>query len=221
MSCTIDGKEYGIADLEKIRSQQLDILAKDKGNSEAICELVCADALLCEEYVKDFGPSWKNVELCREIVRYVPAIIEQGDSLAMAYNVCGRAAEMLFNHPRLKLELLMLQREASQDENADLGIDDLSQEIRRIQLNIIAADQERWSDIKETGHLRRDPVEWTAEYEDVIAEAEAKANAELADVPRGMGFCFAWWHTLAVILKKDYNIDWRSPAQMNPQVLFD
>ena len=45
MSQTIEGKEYTAADLEEIRIRQLDILAKDKGNSDAICELVCADAL--------------------------------------------------------------------------------------------------------------------------------------------------------------------------------
>lgn len=221
MSQTIDGKEYGIPELEEIRRQQLDILSKDKGNSDAICELVCADALLCEEYVRDFGPSWKNEALCYEIVRYMPSIIEEGSHMSMAYNVCGRAAEVLFNHPRLKLDLLMLQSDASDDEDTELGIDELSAEIARLQFNIMAADSGRFNEIIETGHLRRDPVEWTAEFENVIAEAEAKADAELTDVPRGMGFCFAWWHTLATILKRDYNIDWRSPAQMNPQVHFD
>ncbi|WP_294456636.1 hypothetical protein [uncultured Bacteroides sp.] len=39
--------------------------------------------------------------------------------------------------------------------------------------------------------------------------------------PRGMGFCFAYWNTKAQVLKADYGIEWRSPAIMNPHVMFD
>ena len=129
MAQEIDGKIYHIADLEEIRRQQLDILAKDAGNAEAICELVCADALLCEEYVMDFGPAWKNAALCREIVKYMPAIIEFEDKRVIAGNVCHRASEALYNHPRLKLRLMELARDAIiglSDDRADdleMGID--------------------------------------------------------------------------------------------------
>lgn len=227
MSQKIDGKEYDIADIEQIRRQQLDILQKDKGNIEAICELVCADALLCEEYPKGMGPHWLNTGLCNEICYYIPGILELPDNLIMAENVCARAAENLWEHPRLKVKLLMLQRDAiieqggERAEDSELGIDDLSAEIRQLQLNIIAADEERWDDIVDTGHLKHDPVEWTAAYEQVISEAQAKADKKLKDIPRGIGFCFAWWHELADILLNDYGIRWRSPQQMNPNVIFD
>ena len=227
MAQEIDGKIYHIADLEEIRRQQLDILAKDAGNAEAICELVCADALLCEEYVMDFGPAWKNAALCREIVKYMPAIIEFEDKRVIAGNVCHRASEALYNHPRLKLRLMELERHAiiglSDDraEDLEMGIDPLNAEITRYTLNIMAADQKRFDDIENDGYLRKDPIEWTAEYEDAIAEAEEKAHAELADTPRGMGFCFAYWPTLRSILARDYGIDWHSPAEMNPGVRFD
>lgn len=227
MSQTIDGVEYTIKDLEKIRKEQLEILKKDPANSDAICELVCADALLCEEYPKDFGPHWRNAALCREICRYMPAIIDSGQNLAMAENVCARAAESLFDHPRLKLRLLEYQKEAIEEqggdraEDAEMSIDDLSQEITRLQLNILAADQKRWNNITQTGHLRKDPIEWSAEFENCISEAQQKADKALRNVPRGMGFCFAWWTTLRDILLKDYGITWRSPAQMNPRVMFD
>lgn len=227
MSQTIDGKELEVADLEAIRLQQLEIIEKDKGNVDAICELVCADALLCDEYPKDQGPQWRNAELCREIARYMPSIIELGDRCAMAENVLAYATDNLWDHPRLKLRLLNMQRDAviaqggDRAEDAEMGIDELSREITILELNILAADQERWDDIVETGHLRRDPVEWSADYEDAISEAQAKAEHRLADTPRGMGFCFAWWHELADILLTDYGITWRSPSQMNPRVMFD
>ncbi len=227
MAQEIDGKIYHIADLEEIRRQQLDILKKDAGNADAICELVCADALLCEEYVMDLGPAWKNVALCREIVKYMPTIIESEEKRVMGANVCHRARKVLYDHPRLSLRLMEIERDAiagiddKRAEDLEMGIDPLNDEIMRYSLNIMAADQKRFDDIEETGHLRKDPIEWTAEYEEVIAEAEEKAYALLADVPRGMGFCFEYWSTLRNILFHDYGIRWHSPAEMNPNVHFD
>lgn len=228
MNPTIDNKEYSIAELEQIRSQQLDILNKDKGNANAICELVCANALLCEAYCQDFGPQWRNAELCREICRYIPSIIDETpDSRVMAENVCERAAEHLFDHPRLKVRLLSLQRDAiieqggERAEDAEMGIDELSAKMMQMQLNIIAADQERWNDIVNEGYLKSDPIEWSEDYERVISDAQAKADERLKDVPRGMGFCYSWWHELAEILLNDYDIRWRSPKVMNPGVMFD
>ena len=205
MAQEIDGKIYTTADLEEIRRQQIDILKKDAGNADAICELVCANALLCEEYMIDFGPAWKNAALCREIAKYIPALIECEERRVIAANVCHRARTALYNHPRLSLRLMELERD----------------EITRYSLNIMAADQKRFDDIENDGHLRKDPIEWTAEYEEAIARAEEKAHAELANEPRGMGFCFSYWPTLQRILFRDYGIRWRSPAEMNPGVIFD
>ena len=57
--------------------------------------------------------------------------------------------------------------------------------------------------------------------EEAIAEADEKAHALLADEPRGMGFCFLYWNTKANVLSEYYGIEWRSPAIMNPGVMFD
>lgn len=69
-------------------------------------------------------------------------------------------------------------------------------------------------------HLLFDPVERTEEYENAIQEVEAECDAALADHPRGMGFCFAYWSEKARILA-EHGIRWCSPAVMNPHVLFD
>lgn len=227
MAQNIDGNTYTASDLQRMRNEQLDILKKDPGNADAICELVCADALLCKENVMDFGPSWLNPPLCREIAKYMPAIIDGGGREQLAINVCQMAAEHLYNQPRLKLKLMELQRDAiialggDDAEDAEMGIDELSDEISYYRLNIMAADEERLSDIEQRGHLRHDPVEWTSKYEYAIPEAEAKAAHRLSEHPRGMGFCFAWWYELADILRTDYGIEWRSPSSMNPRVHFD
>lgn len=65
-----------------------------------------------------------------------------------------------------------------------------------------------------------DPVERTEDYENAILEVEAECNAALKETPRGMGFCFAYWSEKRRILA-EHGIEWRSPAAMNPGVMFD
>ena len=89
-----------------------------------------------------------------------------------------------------------------------------------MQVDLVNNDFE-YDKIKDEGHLKHDPVEWTARWEEVIDEAEAKAYARLQEHPQGMGFCHAYWPTLSAILAEDYDIQWRSPSQMNPKILFD
>lgn len=71
------------------------------------------------------------------------------------------------------------------------------------------------------GHLRRDPVEYTDEWEDIIYDAEEELDRRFANHPKGMGFCFMYWNAKQDLLKEKYGIEWRSPSQMNPRVMFD
>jgi tetratricopeptide (TPR) repeat protein len=70
-------------------------------------------------------------------------------------------------------------------------------------------------------HLKHDPVEYTEKYLAILPELETKIEAALKDVRRAMGFCFRYWHTKKEILKHDYDIEWDSPAVLNPHVRFD
>jgi hypothetical protein len=36
-----------------------------------------------------------------------------------------------------------------------------------------------------------------------------------------MGYCYMLWEKQKEILKKRYGIDWKSPDEMNPMILFD
>lgn len=36
-----------------------------------------------------------------------------------------------------------------------------------------------------------------------------------------LGFCHAVWNTQKMVLKRDYNIDWKTPAELNPDVIYD
>ena len=69
--------------------------------------------------------------------------------------------------------------------------------------------------------LKHDPIEDTAEYKAVIKDVEKELDKLLKDKPKGMGFCHIYWYEKKRILKEKYGINWKSPALMNPRVIFD
>lgn len=71
------------------------------------------------------------------------------------------------------------------------------------------------------GHLRQDPVEFTRLWEDIYYDMEERLDERFANVHRSMGFCFMFWDAKRNLLKDEYGIDWHSPSQMNPGVMFD
>lgn len=50
-----------------------------------------------------------------------------------------------------------------------------------------------------------------------------EAEIELEDHPEknAMGFCHIFWAVRKRILREKYHINWQSPAEKNPGVLFD
>lgn len=66
--------------------------------------------------------------------------------------------------------------------------------------------------------LKNDPVEMTDKYLSVIDEIEKKIEAKRTFC--GMGSCYEYWN-----LKKQFlaekGIEWSSPAELNPRVMFD
>ena len=141
------------------------------------------------------------------------------------YSAVERMADCVYEHPRLKKKLLeleslvLLRIESLHDR--DLSVtEDIDREINRLGFNIEYADNGRLDLIVDDGHLKHDPVEWTARWEEVVDEADRIVDRKLAGHPRGMGFCFAYWHERKIALGK-FGVDWRSPAEMNPGVMFD
>lgn len=63
--------------------------------------------------------------------------------------------------------------------------------------------------------IRSDPVEMTKDYEDamVLIQPELDEVAVFNDV-------YLLWATKKRLLAK-YGVEWKSPAEMNPEVLFD
>lgn len=71
------------------------------------------------------------------------------------------------------------------------------------------------------GHLRCDPVEYTYRWEQIYPEVQRRLDDRFANAPRHMGFCFKYWEAKRSLLRDEYGIEWRSPSQMNPRVMFD
>lgn len=63
--------------------------------------------------------------------------------------------------------------------------------------------------------IKNDPVEKTEQYLAVIDEVEEKIDKE-----QTLDFCLEYWNLKAQFLF-EHDIIWRSPAQLNPHVMFD
>lgn len=188
-------------------------------------DVVYADVLVCEENLRNRTRVWENASLAREFVDTVSELEEYDHLLDSLYSACSRMEDCIFEHPRLKLEFLGLYlrivRRIESLNGHDLGAaDDIEEEMDGLSRNIDLADYGRLDEIPQKGHLKTDPVEWTAEWEEVIDAVDEKVESEL-DGYRGMGYCFGVWSARTRILAEDYGIEWRSPSAMNPGVIFD
>jgi hypothetical protein len=76
---------------------------------------------------------------------------------------------------------------------------------------------------KPASGIRRDPIEQDPRYADIFKNIDAEINALLANHPQkgSMGFVHIIWETKQRVLKQKYNINWKTPAEMNPQIMFD
>lgn len=73
--------------------------------------------------------------------------------------------------------------------------------------------------------LEHDPVEDTDLYKRIVKAvdrlAELKAIEDTGARPGIIGFCHAHWAAKKVILRDCFGLAWKTPAEMNPLVLFD
>lgn len=193
---------------------------------DAHWEVCCGDVLIAEKNLENQDREWENASLAREFLDIAHFLEGYDNMLDNLYLAAHRMRNAISDHPRLKIEILKLEKtilqriEASCDH--ELGAsEEVENELSYYQRNVEYADKGHFDKIVPPGHLKRDPIEWSADYERIIDEANQKIYSFLEDQPRGMGFCFAYWHTKKRILKECYGMDWNSPATMNPGVMFD
>ena len=70
-----------------------------------------------------------------------------------------------------------------------------------------------------------DEIENTNEYKKIEKELNEKIEIKLKlegyNDQKKLGFCHIYWNLKKQILKSDYNIDWKSPEELNPEITFD
>ena len=65
-----------------------------------------------------------------------------------------------------------------------------------------------------------DRIEKTRAYKKVVKQVEQKVVGIIGEGGY-LGYCHEFWKTKQWILKEEYNIDWKTPAELNPGVKFD
>lgn len=214
-------------ELEEARKKMLKCKPDGSGLTlGAYWEVCCGDVLVAEQNMSNHDMEWENASLAREFLDIANILEGYDEMLDNVYAAVRRMIDVIHEHPRLKLEILELQLtvlrriEALNDHELDES-EDVENELAYYRSNIAYADNGDFDKIVQKGSLKRDPVEWSADYERVIDDADKKIYSLLDGYPYGMGFCFAYWSAKTHILKEDYGIEWRSPAVMNPGVMFD
>lgn len=189
-------------------------------------DVCCGCVLVAEASLREQEDEWEIASLCRVLLKYAAWLEEFDHMLDSAYSVVSRFEDCLMDHPRLKLRLLELELtivrriEALNDHELSHA-EDLERNISLYKRNIHFADNDQLDSIEQTGYgLKKDPVEWTARWEEVIDEADRMTEEKLKDHPRGMGFCHGYWHERQKALRK-FGVVWRCPTEMNPGTMFD
>ena len=93
----------------------------------------------------------------------------------------------------------------------------------------MSSDEERWTYVEEHQddffpEVRREQWDaYCAVKEDVSSRARELVRKELniKDDDRPLGLCHSIWERMKTIFKEEYNIDWKSPAECNPDARFD
>ena len=193
---------------------------------EAWWEVCCGLVLLAEENLMEHRMEWEVSSLAREFLDIADYLEGYDHMLGRLEQATGRMTAAVYGHPRLKLGLLRFRlgiiHRIEALRGAELGAgEELMSEISFFQNNISLADKGEYDKIKDKGHIKNDPVEWSAGYENIIDEADKKIDTMLSGYPKGMGYCNAYWHAKTAVLAEDYGIRWKSPSLLNPGVMFD
>lgn len=198
---------------------------RQKADTKKLME-VCEKSLeQAEKATEEQNYPWKVASFAREYADAADVLKGYEHLLNDLYSMNSRMLDLIFDHPRLKLRLCRIQLDVLRYLEAisghEMGLtEDMANEVDGLSSCISLADQGRLDEIPQTGHLKRDPVEWTERWEEVIDEADRIAYTKLKGTPRGMGWCFSFWSERAAALRT-FGIEWRNPHIMNPRVLFD
>lgn len=83
--------------------------------------------------------------------------------------------------------------------------------------------EDEWISFPQRGplHLYYDFVEETAVYKEVEPIIEELIKERLGELYDHMGACHAIWYHRKRLLMEKYGIEWFTPVELNPEVIFD
>ncbi len=182
--------------------------------------------------------AWKNIPLGREafeLMRELPDTLEgEFDSPADKADLLCRMLEQMDEHstPRFCIEVRRHAAELYAKAGVTEAVDDAddsetthlnaenAEELEQL-LDYINSDITMDDYRKKYGKmLRFDPVERTAEWEANVYDADREAAEEMGDEEWRMGMCFAYWSVRKAAFARR-GIEWHTPGEMNPAVMFD
>lgn len=234
----MEEEEKGLSRHE-IEGIMASLLEQERGN-ERDSELICGAVMLAEEDVKarkyrrireyavlvrDILDS--NKEIDEVALEVLPRMIDAVEFTAYSHLLRDLLAQLIiiahgygedmedYRHEAetlVKLDILLepsVIREPEDELQSVLASMFTSQQLLKLIANPII------------GHLNCDPVEYTWEWEYIFYDVADELDAMFANEQRGMGFCFKYWSKKKELLKKKYGINWRTPHEMNPRVMFD
>lgn len=221
----------------------IDEIKEEKAIATHVHELLTMYALLAEAYdeTNEFRPLERLSFDVREILRDDRIAWEVIDDTVP--RIIDTLEDSVYNHEYYRLLLTYL---SIAFQNGKLTTELKGRVRHLLKLQLLLDDIYRWHDhlfTKEMqatvaslftpeellkiilnptiGRLKCDPVEYTYKWEEIYYDVEDYLKERFANVHRQMGFCFMYWSAKQEYLKDNYNIEWHSPAQMNPHVIFD
>lgn len=69
--------------------------------------------------------------------------------------------------------------------------------------------------------MEHDPQEDDPVLKHIFEAVDNELKKTFNNVRRDLGFCHFYWAEKKAILRKKYNVDWKTPSEMNPDTLFD
>jgi hypothetical protein len=75
--------------------------------------------------------------------------------------------------------------------------------------------------MKYPNELKHDPIEDNPEIKKIIDIAGKEAETQLKNEPRNKGYIHVYYKTKKKILLEKYHIKWKTPVEMNPDVMIN
>ena len=133
----------------------------------------------------------------------------------------GKGVLLIINNEERIVEIMFRKGESKAflfPEAFQLGLKFVDADIQRKIEELIKED--KFGRIRGNHPYKYDPVEDTEYYQSIKDELEVLIREKIG-AGGYLGYCHRYWMEKQYILKQKYGIDWKSPSELNPKILFD